>query len=72
MKTLANTLQPTVAFNTPFAGLTLKRISQAFEIARERRALRDLSPSQLKDIGMDPVTAEVEANRSFWDLPEGR
>ena len=72
MKTLAITHLPAVSFKTPFAGLTLNRIFQAFEIARERRALRDLSPSQLKDIGMDPVTAEIEANRSFWDLPEGR
>ena len=72
MKTLGITHLPTVSFNTPFAGLTLKRIFQAFEIARERRALRDLSPSQLKDIGLDPVAAEAEANRSFWDLPRGR
>ena len=72
MKTLAITHLPTVSLNTPFAGLTLKRILKAFEISRERRALRDLSPSQLKDIGLDPVTAEREANRSFWDLPEGR
>ncbi len=72
MKTLANTLQPTVAFNTPFAGLTLKRIILAFQVARERRVLRDLTPAQMKDIGIDPAHAEIEATRSFWDLPAAR
>lgn len=72
MKTLAPAYGSAVANTAPFAGLTFKRIRTAFAVAQERRALRDLSPVQLRDMGIDPVAAEFEATRSFWDLPVGR
>ena len=72
MRTLAFQYLPAVAFAAPFAGLTFKRIRTAFQVAHERRALRDLTPAQMRDMGIDPVAAEIEAARSFWDLPRGR
>lgn len=72
MKTLAPTFGSVVANTAPFAGLTFNRILTALAVAKERRTLRDLSPAQLRDMGIDPVAAEIEAARSFWDLPAGR
>ncbi|MFT4782604.1 MAG: hypothetical protein ACI9IV_000332 [Paracoccaceae bacterium] len=37
-------------------------------VARQRRALRDLSTAQLNDLGLTRAQAETEANRVFWDL----
>ncbi len=34
--------------------------------ARTRRHLRDLDHHILKDIGIDPMRAEAEAERPFW------
>ena len=72
MKMLAISYLPAFEFNAPFAGLTIKRIQTAFDVARERRALRELSTEQLVDMGIDPAVAAEEANRSFWDIPAGR
>lgn len=39
----------------------------AWEIrTRTRRHLRNLDSHLLKDIGLDPLTAEAEQSRSFW------
>nr|WP_319250103.1 DUF1127 domain-containing protein [uncultured Celeribacter sp.] len=40
------------------------------EIARQRRALANLSDEQLKDIGLSRADVEREAERPFWDAPQ--
>lgn len=72
MKSLALSHGLVVAPKAPFAGLKLTNIRKAFAVARERRALRNLTSTQLRDIGVDPVHAQIESARSFWDLPAGR
>jgi|GEM_PF-3066918 len=42
---------------------------QGFMIAKERRVLAQLTPAQLSDIGLTSHEAQLEAARSFWDLP---
>ncbi|MEE9319549.1 MAG: DUF1127 domain-containing protein [Granulosicoccus sp.] len=44
----------------------------ASEVRRERNALLDLNDQQLRDIGIDRITAKREAQRSWLDLPTGR
>lgn len=34
--------------------------------ARTRKHLGRLDPHMLRDIGLDPLTADAEANRPFW------
>ena len=52
----------------------LLRFAQSFltyqRVARQRRQLRKLDESALKDIGIERTDALREANRSFWDIPE--
>ena len=48
----------------------VKRIQHARMIARQRRALAQLSSTQLRDIGISRYEADVESTRSFWDIPE--
>ena len=36
---------------------------------RQRKALSELDPHLLKDIGVSEIQAENEANRPFWDIP---
>ncbi len=48
------------------------RLSLAYRIYRERRALLALSDYDLKDIGLSRADAHREASRSLWDLPEPR
>jgi len=35
---------------------------------RTRLALHQLTPTQLKDIGVTPSEARIEANKPFWTL----
>ena len=34
---------------------------------RTRKGLRRLDGHLLRDVGLDPLTAEAEANRRFWE-----
>lgn len=47
----------------------LRRVSRWHEAARQRRALADLPPELLRDIGLDREAAAAEAARPVWDLP---
>lgn len=40
------------------------------ELARQRRALRNLDPKLLNDIGIPREQALREARRPFWDAPD--
>ncbi|MEO1330528.1 MAG: DUF1127 domain-containing protein [Pseudomonadota bacterium] len=42
------------------------------QVARERRALRELSDHQLRDLGLSRADVEREAHRPFWDAPRRR
>jgi len=48
-------------------GEFLLRLWQA---SRERRRLAELDPRLLRDIGVDPMAAQYEVRRPFWQLPE--
>lgn len=39
-----------------------------WQTKRERRALADLEPRLLRDMGIDPVAAAHEIERPFWAL----
>lgn len=41
-------------------------------LRRERLELANLSDEQLKDIGITPDQAQIEASRPSWDLPTNR
>lgn len=40
------------------------------ELRRQRRTLADLSPHQLRDIGLTEEAARREAGRPIWDVPD--
>ncbi len=44
----------------------LARLFLRLEVRRQRRALADLTPSQLRDIGVTPEQARRESQVSFW------
>ncbi len=44
----------------------------AFEVRKERRALANLTPQQLEDIGLDKEQVRQESLRAYWDLPADR
>jgi uncharacterized protein YjiS (DUF1127 family) len=50
----------------------VRRLSVAFAVSRERRALMALGDDALKDIGLSRADAYHEGTRSFWDLPLDR
>ncbi|MDA7949589.1 MAG: DUF1127 domain-containing protein [Hyphomicrobiaceae bacterium] len=41
------------------------------DVARQRRQLQRLDERALKDIGISAHDVKQEADRSFWDIPEG-
>ena len=45
-------------------------LRQALALYRSRRDLAHLDPSQLQDIGLNPLDARKEANRAPWDVPQ--
>jgi len=47
----------------------LTRAFRAYGVYRQRQHLKALSDRQLADIGISRRDAEIEATRSFWDLP---
>jgi uncharacterized protein YjiS (DUF1127 family) len=52
--------------------LRFARLRLWLDLWAERRALRRLDPRLLKDIGLDPETAALEASRRPWDVPPAR
>lgn len=49
-----------------------ERIALADAVANERRMLAGLDQRMLRDLGIDPATADAEARRGYWDLPATR
>ena len=47
----------------------LRHIVRLVEVTRSRRALGRLDEHLLRDIGLTPHEAEVEASRTPWDPP---
>lgn len=58
--------------STPRPHQTQTRVDQAIDVAAERRALKNLDPRLLKDIGVTADDAAREAARPIWDLPAAR
>ena len=50
----------------------LLRLRVAAAVARERKALKRLSESQLHDIGITRIQAQREAARAYFDIPNER
>ncbi len=46
--------------------LALARVFLWLDVQRQRRALADLTPSQLKDIGLTPAQVRRESQVPFW------
>jgi hypothetical protein len=47
-----------------------RRVFEAMFLFTERRALRDLDPHLLADIGITRDEAVAEASRPIWDVPD--
>jgi uncharacterized protein YjiS (DUF1127 family) len=69
-----NTRRPATRLTLSIASLTdLWAVIAAWRsVSAQRRALSTLDARMLRDIGVDPLAAATEAERPFWDLPEGR
>jgi len=48
------------------------KLTQMNLVQQERKQLRHLSAKELKDMGVTPDDARVEARRSYFDIPEDR
>lgn len=48
------------------------RFSAAATIARERKALGQVSETQLRDMGITRAEADMEAQRDYFDIPAER
>jgi uncharacterized protein YjiS (DUF1127 family) len=48
----------------------LRRIAQAAQLMRQRRALALLDPHLLRDIGIDATAQAAEGARPVWDVPK--
>lgn len=69
------TIRSTLSTRAPLSlspGALRRRIALWRALARERRALAALDPHLLRDMGLDAGSAAREADRPFWDVPEGR
>ena len=66
MITLSNLgiLRNTSATRHPF-----RTLRTMLRVANERHALKNLPADRLRDIGRTAHEAEVEANRTLWDVP---
>ncbi|TGD63050.1 DUF1127 domain-containing protein [Tabrizicola sp. WMC-M-20] len=42
------------------------RVVKWESLRRTRKDLKRLDPHQLRDVGIDPLTAQAEASRRFW------
>ena len=73
MTSFASLLTSRASEGPTFKGLRLRLpLGQWLRVVRERRDLSKLPDHILRDIGIDRATASQEAERPFWDLPEGR
>lgn len=54
----------------PVSRLAQPSILRVIALWRSRRALRALSPEQLRDVGISAQQAQAEAARPIWDAPE--
>ncbi len=52
------------------SGFSISILKKLFGVARQRRTLASLDDRALKDIGVTRTEANIEANRSFWDVPD--
>ncbi len=60
---------PWSALSMPRDSRALARIDAGFRLLRERRALADLEPRMLRDLGLTEADVERERARPVWDAP---
>lgn len=49
--------------------VSVDQLLRATSVKRQRHHLAQLSDRELQDLGITRAQAQVEAKRSFWDLP---
>ncbi|AGI67136.1 hypothetical protein OAN307_c14600 [Octadecabacter antarcticus 307] len=65
------TLNPTRNRSSRNSGTVhMPSIATVFAVWTQRRALANLDDARLKDLGISPQDAAIEAARPFWDLPK--
>lgn len=65
------TLNPTRSQISRNNGLArIPSFMTVFAVWTQRRALANLDDARLKDLGISPQDAAIEAARPFWDLPK--
>lgn len=41
-------------------------LGRVMQRRRQRRELADLTPEQMRDVGLDPVSVRMECRKPFW------
>lgn len=60
----------TSLFSSSSRSGTLPRLRAMGAVRRSRRALMNLSPEALEDVGLSQAEAQEEAHRPLWDVPQ--
>ncbi|MGY3439286.1 MULTISPECIES: DUF1127 domain-containing protein [unclassified Marinovum] len=60
---------PLAIARSPRKRAALPRLAELAALYRQRRALAQLDPARLADIGVSASEAQQEAARPFWDVP---
>ena len=60
------TLSSPAAVRAPRAG-----VARMFAVWRQRRALSELAPERLADLGLTREQVRIESARPMWDVPAG-
>lgn len=47
----------------------LRRLRAMYRVRRQRRALAQLDPWLLDDLGLSSAVVQAELRRPFWDVP---
>ncbi|MEO9819332.1 MAG: DUF1127 domain-containing protein [Paracoccaceae bacterium] len=66
MRKLSTLQLKTLAPSNPFKHRIKPLIIQWFRNYRTRKALSDMEPHRLRDIGIDPTQAKAERDTPFW------
>jgi uncharacterized protein YjiS (DUF1127 family) len=56
------------AMRMPITGMARAAtlLGRAMQRRRQRRELADLTPQQMRDVGLDPVSVRLESRKPFW------
>ena len=63
------TLLATLSRFSGFGRISKTSFTRHLNLAKQRKDLAQLTPSQLEDIGVTQAEAQREATRPLWDAP---